>query len=109
MNTGIKGRLVVLVVIGLCGFRTSDCTGRLITGGLCVVKMVVAAGSLVGQQTPGTNNRLKHSDCRSWPKSNSRDGQLLRSSHFPGFPEGVLHLCSPSLPSMSSEEARKKE
>lgn len=101
VNTGIKGRLVV-VAIGFCGFNTSDWTGLLTTAGRCVVRMVVVTGSLVGQQTPGTKSRLKHNDWRNWPRSRSSDGQLLRSSHFPGLPDGVLHLCSPSLASSSS-------
>lgn len=101
VKTGIRGRLVV-VATGFCGFKTRDCTGLLMTGGLWVVSTVVVTGSFVGQQTPGTNRRLKHNDCRSWLRSKSKEGQLLRSSHLPGFPEGVLHLCSPSLASRSS-------
>lgn len=108
VNTGIRGRLVVVVItIGFCGFSTSDCTGLLMTGGRWVVSTVVAAGSFVGQHTPGTKRRLKHRDCRSWPRSNNNDGQLLRSSHLPAFPDGVLHLCSPSLASSSSEQAER--
>lgn len=109
VKTGINGRLVV-VDTGRWGFNTSDCTGLLLTtvGGLWVVSIVVVTGSLVGQHTPGTKSRLKHSDSLSCRKLSSRDGQLLRSSHFPGFPDGVLHLFSPSLASMSSAEDHRK-
>ena len=46
--------------------------------------------SLRGQQTPGTNRLLKQMDCLRLLRSNSNWGQLLRSSHVPVKPSGVL-------------------
>jgi hypothetical protein len=83
--TGFKNRLGRVVVTRVVNFN-----------GRCVV-ITVLLFSVIGQQTPGTKRLLKHNDSLRCVKSKSNPGQLLRSSHFPGRPSGVLHLFSPSL------------
>lgn len=96
VKTGTKGRCVD----DETGFKTK--LGRVVVGrvvsfnGRWVVDTKLEV-SETGQQTPGTNKLLKHNDSRKCVKSKSNPGQLLRSSHFPGRPSGVLHLFSPSL------------
>lgn len=75
--------------------------------GLCVVAYVLLSIP-VGQQTPGINKRLKHSESLKFPKSNNNDGQTLRSSQRPDRPLGVMQRFSPSLPSKSSIKAAMK-
>lgn len=88
VNTGTKGRWVVVAT----GFRNR--LGRVVVcrvvnfKGRCVV-VGEFAFSVSGQQTPGTNSDLKHSDSRRCVRSRRRPGQLLRSSHFPGRRSGV--------------------
>lgn len=55
-----------------------------------------------GQQTPGTKRLLKQMDCLSLVRSSSRDGQLLRSWHFPGPPSAVVQLGGLSLLALGS-------
>ena len=45
-----------------------------------------------GQHTPGTNKLLKQIDCRSFVKSKSNWGQLLKSWHFPVPPSALVQL-----------------
>lgn len=96
VKTGTKGFWVVEET----GFKKR--LGRVVVGrvvsfnGRCVVVTAVELSEM-GQQTPGTNKLLKQSDSLKCVKSSSKPGQLLRSSHFPGRPSGVLHLFSPSL------------
>lgn len=112
----IGGRgLGVLCSTGRWGTSTKDCWVVWIVGlvvgrnvsftGFCVVKMVDCS---IGQQTPGTNKLLKQSDSRRLPKSKRRAGQLLRSSHLPLLPSGVLQRFSPSLPLASFISAKNK-
>lgn len=96
VKTGTKGRWVDVET----GFKNR--LGRVVVGrvvnfnGRWVVDTALEFSD-IGQQTPGTKRLLKHSDSRKCVKSNKSPGQLLRSSHFPGRPSGVLHLFSPSL------------
>lgn len=96
VKTGTKGRCDVVAT----GFKNK--LGRVVVGRVVSfngrwVVVTVFAFSVIGQHTPGVNRLLKHSDCRKCVKSKSKPAQLLRSSHFPGRPSGVLHLFSPSL------------
>jgi hypothetical protein len=51
----------------------------------------VGEAPLRGQHTPGTKRLLKQMDCLRLPRSKSNWGQLLRSSHVPVRPSGVVH------------------
>lgn len=68
-------RYVGLAVVATIGFSTSDVDGTIAS---------------FGQHTPGTNKSLKQSDSLKLIKFNKSCGQLLKSSHIPSSPSGVV-------------------
>lgn len=70
--------------------------------------MAAAAALSMGQQTPGTKRLLKQMDCRSLVRSSRRDGQLLRSWHFPGPPSAVVQLGGLSLLALGSRSTTSR-
>lgn len=52
-----------------------------------------------GQQTPGTNNSLKHIDSRKLTKLSKSCGQFRKSSQTPSSPSGVVQTLASCLSS----------
>lgn len=104
VKTGTNGRgevvVVTAVVMGLKNRLGLVVVGLVVSfNGREVVGAVAARSELErGQHTPGTNKLLKQRDSRRCVKSSNSDGQLLRSSHFPILPSGVLQRFSFSFP-----------